>query len=107
MKVRDYLSANLELWSVEVSDSLIDAELINVGLNGDSEYEPELEAKTNTLFYNLIPKLLLAPKRVSEGQFTIEYDKDAMVDFYSIIADKLGLPNMLVKNKIRDRSNLW
>lgn len=107
MKVRDYLSANLELWSVEVSDSLIDAEVINVGLNGDSEYEPELEIKTNTLFYNLIPKLLLSPKRVSEGQFTIEYDKGAMVEFYSLISEKLGLPNLLVKNKIRDRSNLW
>jgi hypothetical protein len=107
MKVRDYLSANIELWSVEVSDSLIDAELINVGLNGDSEYEPELEVKTNTLFYNLIPKLLLAPKRVSEGQFTIEYDKDAMLAYYRMIADQLGLPNNLERNKIRDRSNIW
>ncbi|WP_284464897.1 DUF6706 family protein [Chryseobacterium sp.] len=107
MKVRDYISANLELWSVEVSDSLIDAELINVDLNGDSEYNPELEVKTNTLFYNLIPKLLLRAKNVSEGGYSITYDNESMISFYGILADMLGLPNKLIKNKIRDKSNLW
>jgi hypothetical protein len=107
MKVRDYITANLELWSVDISDSLIDAELINAGLNGDSEYNTEVEVKTNTLFYNLIPKLLLRAKSVSEGGYSITYDNEAMIAYFGIIADKLELPNTLVKNKIRDRSNLW
>ncbi|MEA1849189.1 DUF6706 family protein [Chryseobacterium sp. MHB01] len=107
MKVRDYITANLELWSVDLSDSLIDAELINVGLNGDSEYNSESEVKTKTLFYNIIPKLLLRPKSVSEGGYSITYDSEGIKSYYDILCQELEFPNVLLKNKIRDRSNLW
>lgn len=107
MKVRDYLSAMFEGWSVEVSESLIDAELINVDLNGDSDYNSEAKVKIDKLIYNIIPQLLLAPKSITEGGFSITYDKDAMIAYYRMIAEQLGLPNNLEKNKIRDRSNLW
>lgn len=105
MKIGEYIKEKTSLWSVELSDGIIAAELARIELDPS---EP-ISAETNLdkFFYNVIPDIILMPKSVSEGGFSITYDKDALIAYYKMMADKLGLPNQFSQNTITDITSRW
>ena len=104
MTIGNYIKAKFNLWSVELSDDFISLELSRVNLR----FEEDMTATSNVdeFYYNVIPDLLLMPSSVSEGGFSISYDKEAMKNFYSMIATKLGKPNVL-SGTIKNITHKW
>jgi len=105
MTIGEYIKEKMSLWSVEYSDGMIAAELARVELLPSDVITGE--TNLDKFFYNVIPDIILLPKSVSEGGYSISYDKDAIVKFYSIIARKLGLPNLLANDTITDITSKW
>lgn len=105
MTIGEYIKEKTSLWSVELSDEVITLELSRVEL--DSSVTISAETNLDKFFYNVIPDIILLPKSVSEGGFSISYDKDAIISYYKILASRLGLPNLLAKDTITDITNRW
>ncbi|MEG0848475.1 MAG: DUF6706 family protein [Myroides sp.] len=105
MTIGEYIKEKTSLWSVELSDEVITLELSRVEL--DSSVTISAETNLDKFFYNVIPDIILLPKSVSEGGFSISYDKDAITAYYKILASRLGLPNLLAKDTITDITNRW
>ena len=105
MTIGEYIKEKTSLWSVELSDEVITLELSRVEL--DSSVTISAETNLDKFFYNVIPDIILLPKSVSEGGFSISYDKDAIAAYYKILASRLGLPNLLAKDTITDITNRW
>lgn len=105
MTIGDYIKEKFSIWSVELSDGLIEAELKKAGIDPSDVVTSEIN--TDIFFYNIIPDLLLMPTSVSEGGFSLSYDKTALTNFYSLIAKRLGKENLLNPNKITDITAKW
>lgn len=105
MTIGEYIKEKTSLWSVELSDEVITLELSRVEL--DSSVTISAETNLDKFFYNVLPDIILLPKSVSEGGFSISYDKDAITAYYKILASRLGLPNLLAKDTITDITNRW
>ncbi|MEE3723990.1 DUF6706 family protein [Riemerella anatipestifer] len=107
MTIGEYIKEKLNLWSVSHSDALISAELSKLDLQMESEYNNETASKLDLFFYNLLPEMLLLPNSISEGGYSISFDKKAVEDYYQMLCNKLGKPNLLPKPIIKDISNQW
>lgn len=105
MTIGDYIKEKFSNWSVSYSDAMIEVELARLGLSASDSITSEIN--TDKFFYNVIPDLLLIPKSVSEGGYSISYDKEAMTIFYKVLAKRLALPNNLSANTITDITNRW
>ncbi|MCT4287352.1 hypothetical protein OZ664_11635 [Elizabethkingia sp. HX WHF] len=106
IQIRDYLTALFNGWSVDVSEEVLNVELINAGVDGSSEYNAEMKEKVQKVLYNLIPTLVL-PSSIGEGGMSISYDKDKMELFYDLLCSDLNMPNKLKRNKIKDITSQW
>ena len=55
----------------------------------------------------VIPQLLLVPDKKT-GDTSITWDKEAIINYYNLRTDQLGLPNMLSQeNSITGLNNIW
>lgn len=59
--------------------------------------------------YNLLPIILISPKSISEGGYSISYDKDSLLAYYRLLAKELDKPDLLDASqpRYRDISNSW
>lgn len=105
MTIGDYIKEKLSLWSVELSDGIIAAELSRI----DFDPSDTITGETNLdlFFYNVIPDIISMPSSISEGGFSISYDKDALLKYYSMLAKRLGKPDLLNENTITDITAKW
>ena len=107
MKIGDYIKEKLGLWSVEMPTEMITAELSKIGILSDDE----VTEKTNLdlFFYNIIPDIMLRPNSVSEGGYSVSFDKNALQNYYNSLCNKLGKDNILEgqKNTIKDITKQW
>ncbi|WP_018675728.1 DUF6706 family protein [Riemerella columbina] len=107
MTIGEYIQEKLSLWSVSYSDALIGAELSKLNLQATEEYVSNNAEKVDLFFYNVLPEMLLMPNSVSEGGYSISYDKKAMESYYNLLSKRLDLPNLLPQPTITDISNQW
>lgn len=109
MKITEFVVEKLSIWGVEYSDKLIVAEMQKVGLSENEDYTEATSGKVDLIFYNIIPDLMMMPNSVSEGGYSISYDKKALANFYGQLSKKLGKVNQLTEanNQIKDITHLW
>lgn len=105
MTIGEYIREKFSLWSVELSDGFIDLELSRVGLNASDTISAE--TNTDSLFYNVIPDIISSPSSISEGGYSISFDRNALLKYYSLVSKKLGKPDLLNENTITDITNRW
>lgn len=105
MTVGDYISGKLEFWGIDYPKQVIELEAAKIGYSAESEITADMNL--DLFFYNVIPDILLLPSNVSEGGYSISFDKKAMVEYYSLISARLGKPNRLSVNTIKDITNRW
>lgn len=105
MTIGDYIKEKLSTWSVEFSDELIALELSRLNLVASDTITGE--TNLDKFFYIIIPDLISMPSNISEGGFTIGYDKAALLKYYSMLARKLGLPDLISENTITDITSRW
>ena len=105
MTIGEYIKEKFSLWSVELSDGLIALELSRLNLT--SSVTISGETNLDLFFYNVIPDIISMPSSISEGGFSISYDKNALLKYYSMISKKLGKPDLLSDNTITDITSKW
>ena len=110
MTIRDYINAKLKQWNAEVSEENIQIAFTTSGVNENEELTPKTEISSAYLvLYKIIPDIILfTPTSISEGGYSITYDKGAMSAFYSMVANKINMPDELSgKNIVKDITKKW
>jgi len=105
MTIGEYIQEKFSLWSVEYSDGMVAAELARVSLNPSDIITNEINL--DNFFYNVIPDIINMPSSISEGGYSISYDKTVLLKYYSMVARKLGKPDLLSENTIIDITAKW
>lgn len=105
MNIGEYIKEKLSIWSVELSDAMIALELSRVNLNASETITSEINL--DEFFYNVIPEIISMPSSVSEGGFSISYDKDALLKYYSLVSKRLGKPDQFSVNTITNITAKW
>ena len=106
MNIGDYIKEKLAIWSVDLSMDRINTELTKINLSSSDE----VRADTNLdlFFYNVIPDIMMQPSSISEGGYSVSFDKDVIRSYYNFLCGKLGKPNMLEQNNsIKDITSRW
>lgn len=104
MTVSEYIVSEFSEFGVKLSDNTLNSLLIDNGIDSNTEYSSVIAKKVITGY---IPKLLLKPQ-VSEGDYSVKYDRDGIIAYYNILCGELGIENKLnPKPKIRNMSNRW
>lgn len=104
MTIGEYIKEKTSLWSVELSDAYLTLELSKLEL--DASELISAETNLDKFFYNVIPDIILMPKSVSEGGYSISRGEGIEL-YYNMLCKKLGLPNLLAKDTIADITNRW
>lgn len=87
----DELKNNLELW----------------GINPDDDYKPN-DRKYFWVVFNIVGRSLFnGVTNVSEGGYSIGYDRNAWLDWYNLLADRFGFPRHDTFGKIENMTNRW
>lgn len=94
MQLAEYVKNQLEALQVQYPESLIDAEINALGLG----YENYTQKGADAFFYSLIPMIMLRPASISEGGFSISYDRNSLLDYYKLVARRLGKEDLLTQN---------
>lgn len=107
MTIGEYIREKFSLWSVELSDGFLALECSRVNLVPSDTITSE--TNTDALFYNVIPDIILIPSSVSEGGYSIGRGDmvNVIESYYNALCQKLGKPNLLSKNTIKDITNKW
>lgn len=105
MTIGEYIQDKFSNWSVEYSDGMVAAELARVNLVPSDTITNDINL--DTFFYNVIPDIISMPSSISEGGYSISYDKTALLKYYSMLARKLGKPDLLSDNTITDITSKW
>jgi len=107
MTIGDYINSKLSIWGLELPNDFMEVELSKLSTSLNSDFN---EPKADEFFYNTIPVLLFSPSSISEGGFSISYNKEGVKEYYTFLAGKLGKEDLVKKStqpKIRDISNKW
>lgn len=104
MTIGEYIQEKFSNWSVEYSDGMVAAELARLNLNPS---DTVTNVNLDIFFYTVIPDLIPMPSSISEGGYSISYDKTALLKYYSMLARKLGKPDLLSDNTITDITLKW
>lgn len=105
MTIGNYITEKLKVWNVTYSEASIVLELALLGY--DAGQEMTQGVNLDRFFYNVIPDILMMPKSVSEGGYSITFDTAGMKAYYSMLAKRLGLSDNLAGDRIIDISDRW
>lgn len=105
MNLGEYIQEKFSQWSVSFSDALIEVELNRLGMSASDAISGA--SNLDEFFYNVLPDILLLPNNVSEGGYSVSYDKDALMSYYKLLATRLKKPDLLSKDTIKNASNKW
>ena len=104
MTVAEYIPSKFAEFGVTLSSNTLNALLIDNGIDTNTEYSSVIAKK---VIAGYIPELLLKPQ-ISEGDLSIKYDSNAIINYYNLLCTELGIENKLNPTpKIRNRTNRW
>jgi hypothetical protein len=92
-----------------VPDSIIERAFADYGddITPDDDYDPEYSKDIDRITIKVAKALIAVPKSISEGGYSIEYDKDGLMRLISSLSIANGLPDPYAQPKIRNKSYLW
>lgn len=107
MTVREYITSKFQSFGITMSE----ADLFDVSLSVDLDDEMTSENRSKVflaLVKTVIPQWLLRAKSVSENGFSISWDNDSLLKYFSWLCNELGIDDDLNgTTSIEDGSNLW
>ncbi|GAB3973826.1 hypothetical protein GCM10028806_28500 [Spirosoma terrae] len=105
--VRGFIESKLAGFNIELSADELDVLLVDANVNGTDVYSAATALGAKKAIALAIPELFLKAD-VTEGGYSVKWDKAGITTYYGMLCDELGLPNKLVKTpSIQDRSNYW
>lgn len=108
MTVKEYITSKFQQFGITLSDAdLADIELSGVNLDDELTEENKAAALT-VMVKSIIPTFLLRAKSVSENGFTISWDNDALMTYYTWLCSDLGIEDTLTGvRQIVDITHYW
>lgn len=109
MNIRDFIMEKISTWGMNYSPNILQVEIQKVGLNPQEQYTPLMSKKIDLVLYHIIPDLLIQPQSISEGGYSVSYDKKGLTSFYLQLCKQLGKPNIIEDktNTVIDISQKW
>ena len=105
--IRETISDTLARYNIELSEAEIDSKLIEQGLVPTDPFTAEASRPVKLAIVGVIPELLLMPD-VTEGGYSVKYDKGALMRYYALLCSELGIPDKInPQPKIRSKSCIW
>ncbi len=106
MTIGEVVQSRLQTWGITIPQAELEVRLAKLNINYCDSLT--IEVDLDRFYYDNIPELLVMPKSVSEGGYSISFDRDAIQEYYKFLAKKLNLPDKLEsKNGIKDITNQW
>lgn len=103
--VREFITAKLERFNIELSTAEMDALVVDQGLNLDAAYNSSTATIAKKAILEIIPELLLSPD-VREGGYSQSWDTEGIKAYYNMLCAELKVPNKLIP-KVTDKSYMW
>ena len=104
MIISDYIKKKFQTFGITMSE----ADLFDIWPEGISdELTTENKGEVELAMAGFIPQLLLRPKSMSEGGYRVDFDVQAIKDYYSFLCKKYELEDLLSKSSISDASDNW
>lgn len=106
MTVKEYFIKKSRIVGIDYAGSVIRdfLKLEDIGLEDEAMDRKDLDI----LFLNLVKNLLLRPKSISEGDYSITYDIEGLKRWYAMEARRLGIDDeMSDLGVVKDASSLW
>lgn len=105
MTIGEYIYKKIDQLNLGYPKDLADEMMVMLNIDEGGAID---QRSVDLFFYNVIPDVLMRPMSVSEGQYSISYDKDAIIAYYRMLANRLGLDDMLAfENTIKDITARW
>jgi len=104
MTNKEYISVSLNRFGL--TEDEVALVLVDAGLNPDDA--ADVIACRKAIYNNLSKVLPVALQNISEGGFSISWNIEAIKLYYRMLANELGMPNVLEPQPIvTDVSNRW
>lgn len=107
MTVRDYFISKFQKLSINLPEVQLNLMLASGDFSGTETFNSINKEKLDKIFLENVYDLLIVPD-VSEGDLSINFDRDAILKWYSGECIRLGVPNHihLLDNEVKDLSFL-
>lgn len=109
MTIKEYIVAKLGSFGYSVTDEEITAMELEADISFSDSYtgSSSVVIIVKTALSGVIPSLLAAPD-ITEGGYSVKYDRSGLLQYYNMLYIDLGLDNPLInKPKIKDHSARW
>lgn len=109
MVITDYIKSKFRTFGIEMSE----ADLLDVWTNDDADITADNKTEVEIAIAGFIPQLMIRPTSVSEGDYRVSFDVQAVKDYYAFLCKKYDLIDLLnSKNQsdisvISDASEMW
>lgn len=105
--IRETITAKLARYNIDLSEAELDAAIVDQGLVPTDEYSASASHKTKLVIVEVIPGLLVVPD-VTEGGYSVKFDRAGIMAYYRLICSELGIPDKLnPQPRIRSKAHLW
>lgn len=109
MLITDYIKSKFQTFDIRMSE----ADLLDVWTKEDTELTPDNKREVEVAIAGFIPQLLIRPKSMSEGGYSVSFDIQAIKDYYSFLCKKYDIDDLLNSKAdpdlsvISDASDSW
>lgn len=106
MSVKEYITSKFQQFGIQLSDA--DITDISLVVDPDEEYNEDNRNDVYKSFTDIIPQYLLRAKSVSENGFSISWDNEALLRYYSWLCKQLDIDdNLNNMSSITDITDHW
>ncbi|MDQ1088566.1 hypothetical protein QE390_003112 [Siphonobacter sp. SORGH_AS 1065] len=105
--IREVVVDRFSELEVELSAVKVETLLTDSDLNGDATYSKDRKRDIDLIIAQYIP-VLLNRADVTEGGYSVKYDRDSLLTYYGYLCAQLEIENVFTAAPVvQDRSNLW
>jgi hypothetical protein len=107
MTVKEYITGKFQQFGIKLSDA--DLADVEIHVNPDEAYTQSNQKDAYlAIALHIVPFYLLRAKSIEENGFSISWDNDALLKWYSWLCNYLDIDDSLNgKSVITDMTNLW
>lgn len=107
--VSEFLVKKLLTFNIQVDTAELAVSLEKRGLMEDAIYNLQTDALVKQVIVDLVPALLMLPD-ITEGGYSIKWDKAGIKAYYSYLCRELGVDDVFEtsrEDEVRNRSDIW
>jgi hypothetical protein len=91
---------------ISYESNVADKAMLDNDIIGADTYSKDSALSIDKAALAVLEGILSAPN-ISEGSFSISYDRKAVIDRINLICERSGLASSIGKPKITNKTNMW